>query len=57
MPHPQHLHATSIPYALGKKTTAPIRELGRQIYLWELEGGKRIFIYCPCLFLQPGSPD
>lgn len=44
MPHPQHLHVTPIPYVLGKKTTANIREFGRQICLWEFEGVKK-YIY------------
>lgn len=41
MPHPQYLHETPITYALGRKTTADIREFGRQTYWWKLESGKK----------------
>lgn len=55
IPHLQHLHGTPVAYALGRKSTADIREFGRQIYLWKLEGGKETKQKCgPCLFLNLG---
>lgn len=39
LPHAQHLYGkTSATYTLNRKTTAEIREFGRQIYLWKCEG-------------------
>lgn len=58
MPHPQHLHGSPMAYALDRKTTADIREFGRQIHLWKLEDSKeKKKRHDSCSYLQPGSPN
>lgn len=57
MLHRQHLHGNPLPYALGRKTAADIREFERQIHLWKLEDGLKKKSHGSCLYLQPESPD
>jgi len=56
MLHHQHLHGNPLPYVLGRKTAADIREFGRQIYLWKLEDGLKkkgmVLVYIYNLDLQ-----